>query len=80
MPSHAITIELDDFGWTILCEEAERQNVTPEALLEHAAMYYMADLDSGRAAVQIFRRSVVDRGPGARFGKLRSSDERPTES
>jgi hypothetical protein len=68
-----VTIELDDFGWRGLCEEAERQGVDVETLVEHAAMYFLADVDSGRAAVQIFRRSVADRAPG-KVSRLRDRD------
>jgi hypothetical protein len=57
---HPVTIELDDFGYESLQAEAKRQGVTLETLVEHAAMYYLGDLHSGRAAVQIFRRSVAD--------------------
>ena len=57
---HPVTIELDDFGYENLQAEAKRQGVTLETLVEHAAMYYLGDLHSGRAAVQIFRRSVAD--------------------
>ncbi|MEA2468489.1 MAG: hypothetical protein QOJ57_2615 [Thermoleophilaceae bacterium] len=54
-----ITIEFDEFGWQSLSAEATRQGVTLEELLVHAAMYYLADLDSGRVAARVFR-SVVD--------------------
>jgi hypothetical protein len=57
---HPVTIELDDFGYESLQAEAKRQGVSLETLIEHAAMYYLGDLHSGRAAVQIFRRSVAD--------------------
>jgi hypothetical protein len=60
---HPVTIELDEFGYDSLRAEAERQGVSIESLVEHAAMYYLGDLNSGRAAVQIFRRSVAD-APG----------------
>ena len=57
---HPVTIELDDFGYESLQAEADRQGVTLETLVEHAAMYYLGDLHSGRAAVQIFQRSVAE--------------------
>ena len=56
----SVTIELEQFALETLTAEAERQKVTLEEKLEHAAMYYLNDLHSGRAAVQIFRRSVAD--------------------
>lgn len=73
---HPVTIELDDFGYTSLTEEAERQGVALEELIEHAAMYYLADLHSGRAAVQIFRRSVADKGKGRGTGEVRRMPKR----
>jgi len=69
-----VTIELDDFGWRSLSEEAERQGVDLEALIEHAAMYYLADVDSGRAAVQIFRRAVADGAPGKKVTRMPHHD------
>ena len=82
---HSVTIELDDFGWERLRREAQRQSIPLEHLVEHAAMYYLADLHSGRAAVQVSRRAIADREPrtGPRFtrteeepiGPWRSLDE-----
>jgi hypothetical protein len=77
MTGHSVTIELDEFGWHGLREEAERQGVSIEALVEHAAMYYLADLHSGRAAVKIFRRTVVDRTRPQRTGKYREPGDGP---
>ena len=51
MPS--ATIQLSDFAWTALSKEAERQGVSLEEILAHAAMYFLADLDSGRVATRI---------------------------
>jgi hypothetical protein len=56
----AITLEFDDFGWAALREEADRQAVTVEELLEHAAMYYLSDLDTGRVAARILRRAEIE--------------------
>jgi hypothetical protein len=55
-------LEFDQFGWASLSQEAERQGVSREELLKHAAMYYLADLDSGRVAARILRG--VEREPG----------------
>ena len=52
---HRITIELDEFGWRALSDEAGRQNVTVEELLVHAAMYYLSDLDTGRVAARVLK-------------------------
>ena len=38
-------------------QEAERQGVALERLLEHAALLYLADLDAGRLAERIVRRA-----------------------
>jgi hypothetical protein len=56
----AVTLDFDDFGWSALREEAERQGVTLEELLEHAALYYLSDLDSGRVAAKILRRAQIE--------------------
>jgi hypothetical protein len=50
-----LTIEFDQFAWERINEEADRQRVTPEEIVRHAAMYYMADLDSGRVAMRVLR-------------------------
>jgi hypothetical protein len=48
--SARVTIELDDETWKVVAEEAERQRVSAERLIEHALLYFLADLDSGRIA------------------------------
>lgn len=40
-------LDIDDALWSSLGREAARQNVTVEQLLEHASMYYAAQMDSG---------------------------------
>jgi hypothetical protein len=60
----AVSLDFDEFGWTALQEEAERQGVSIEELLEHAALYYLSDLDSGRVAAKILKRADID-APGA---------------
>jgi hypothetical protein len=40
-----------------LKQEAERQGLALERLLEHAALLYLADLDAGRLAERIVRRA-----------------------
>ena len=37
-----VEIELDEFGWEALTAEAERQGVSLEELIYHAAMHYLA--------------------------------------
>jgi hypothetical protein len=39
--------------WTELAEEAERQEVSVEQLLGHAALYFIADRDTGRLTQRI---------------------------
>jgi hypothetical protein len=58
------TIELSDFAWASLEEEADRQGVSVEDLLAHAAMYYLGDLDSGRVARSALVEESPEDGPG----------------
>jgi hypothetical protein len=48
-----VEIDLEPEVWQALQEEAERQGVPVERILEHAALLLVADLDSGRAASRI---------------------------
>jgi hypothetical protein len=48
-----LELELDEDLHGQLQREARRQRVTPELLAVHALMYYLADLDSGRAAARL---------------------------
>ena len=52
-PPLRLMVELDDDGWRELEAEATRQGVSIEALFEHAILYFLADLDSGRAEWRI---------------------------
>lgn len=45
-----VRISIDDAPWDALEREAERQGVSAEQLVEHAALYFAADLDNGRLA------------------------------
>jgi hypothetical protein len=49
-PGRGLEIDLDDDIWVALHREAGRQGVEPERLAEHAVLYFLADLDSGRIA------------------------------
>jgi hypothetical protein len=60
----ALTIELNDFGYERAREEAERQGVSVEEVVTHAVMYYLADLDSGRAAARILREADAEAEEG----------------
>ena len=67
---HSTTIKLSDFAWSVLSEEADRQGVPLEELLAHAAMYYLADLDSGRIAAKVVSaKDDEDPPPPGRFGR-----------
>jgi predicted DNA-binding ribbon-helix-helix protein len=44
-----LSVSLDLATWEALEQEAARQDVQLERLLEHAAIYLLGDLDSGRA-------------------------------
>jgi hypothetical protein len=48
-PGREVEFELriEDSLWRLLRKEAAGQRVTVEQLLEHAALYYAAELDSG---------------------------------
>jgi hypothetical protein len=59
--TRTLELELDDPCLPRLEQEAERQGVALERLCEHAALFFLADLDAGRVAERIIRRA----GPGA---------------
>jgi hypothetical protein len=48
-----LELDLDPDTWDEVESESKRQRVTVERLVEHAALYLMADLDSGRVATRI---------------------------
>jgi hypothetical protein len=50
-----LTLELDDFAWESISEEAAREGLTVEELVGYALLYYLADADSGRVARQVSR-------------------------
>jgi hypothetical protein len=52
-PAEEIELELDDDLHAELRRESRRQHVSPDLLAMHALMYYLADLDSGRAATRL---------------------------
>ena len=64
--SRALVIELDARTLKRLEQEAERQGLGRERLVEHAAIFYLADLDAGRVAERIIRRAdSSEKPPGA---------------
>jgi hypothetical protein len=58
-----LRLELTPVRWEGLEREAGRQGVALERLLEHAALLYLADLDSGRLAESILDRVQADDEP-----------------
>lgn len=48
-----VELEIDESLWGQMEGEAERQHVTVTQLLEHAALYYAAELDAGRLTERI---------------------------
>jgi hypothetical protein len=48
-------VELDEATTEALEEEARRQGIAPGRLVEHALLYFLADLDSGRAELRFGR-------------------------
>jgi hypothetical protein len=52
-PYDEIELELEDELHGELRRESRRQHVSPDLLAMHALMYYLADLDSGRAAARL---------------------------
>jgi hypothetical protein len=53
-----LTLELDEADWGGLEVEALRERVSVARIIEHAALLFLADIDSGRVAVWI-----VEAGP-----------------
>ncbi len=58
-PEEEIEVELDieDSLWREVRAEATRQHVSITQLLEHAALYYAAELDAGRLTERILDES-----------------------
>lgn len=52
-----VSIEVDTATWKQLLAEAERQETSPDQLLEHAVLYLAADRDSGRLTERILEDS-----------------------
>ena len=48
-----LEVEIEDDLYAELEEEARRQSVSPDLLATHAVMYFLAELDSGRAAARL---------------------------
>jgi hypothetical protein len=48
-----VELEIEDALWREMRAEASRQRVSVTQLLEHAALYYAAELDAGRLTERI---------------------------
>jgi hypothetical protein len=48
-----VELEIEDALWRAVRAEAARQHVSVTQLLEHAALYYAAELDAGRLTERI---------------------------
>ena len=55
-----ISLSLDAFTWEAIDEECARLGISVEELIRHAALYFMADADSGRIARDISRSPVYE--------------------
>jgi hypothetical protein len=55
-----VAVALDPTDWRALEREAERQQVSLERLLVHAALLLIADVDSGRVAMRILEDEEND--------------------
>jgi hypothetical protein len=59
-------VELDEETMEALEEEARRHSLPAARLAEHALLYYLADLDSGRAAARVRDALEDDSSTGLR--------------
>lgn len=48
-----IEFGVDELAWEVFSLEADRQGVSTARLLQHGALYYLADRDSGRLTQKI---------------------------
>lgn len=52
-----LELELDAQSLRVLEQEAQQQELELERLIEHAAIFYLADLDAGRVAERVIGRA-----------------------
>ena len=57
----SVTIELDDGHWHELDSAAAREGISVERLFEHAALLFLADLESGRVAARLLESAETGR-------------------
>ncbi len=68
-----LELSVDDAVWDDFSKEADRQGVSADHLLQHAALYFAADRDSGRLA----QRILSDLGSGESEGDFGDAELRP---
>jgi hypothetical protein len=56
----SLTLRMDRFAWETIEQESARLGVPVEQLVAFAAMYYLADVDSGRVARRIDASPYAD--------------------
>jgi hypothetical protein len=56
-----VTIELDDGHWRELDSAAARESISVERLFEHAALLFLADLESGHVAARLLESAETGR-------------------
>ena len=52
-PERRLTLTVEDAIWREFTLEAARQDVSPDQLLQHAVLYFLADRDTGRLTQRI---------------------------
>ncbi|HEY7267326.1 MAG TPA: hypothetical protein VH501_06495 [Solirubrobacterales bacterium] len=62
--TRTLTLRLEEGTMPRLRREAERRGVALERVCEHAALLFLADLDSGKVAEEVVRRARSKPGPG----------------
>jgi hypothetical protein len=67
-PTGRMTVQLELVVWERIAAEAERQAVEPDALVQHAALFFGAARDAGHLTDRILQE--LDQEP---FGPTRSS-------
>jgi hypothetical protein len=55
-----LRLDMDNTLWRALAAEAKKQDVSVEQLVEHAVLYYAAELDAGRVAERMLGNSGHD--------------------
>ena len=55
-----VDVDLEPLEWRDLEQAARRERVTLAALIEHAAMFYLADYDLGRVGTSCGHRRALE--------------------